>query len=104
MSETVVLTGRCNRRRHVLYRVLDADSGVLYRVTDAVDGLMVESSRYCTTPDRDGWTPLRRELMIGKGTRYGCSCGRTALVTDADMWRDICNGARERVEACYSLG
>lgn len=104
MTETVILTGRCERRRHRLYRVLAPESGVLYRVVETSDGLVVVADRYCAGRDKSTWTPMRRELTLGRGVRYGCGCGRTALVADEDLWRDIRRGVTERLEPCYSIG
>ena len=95
MSETVLLTGFCKRRGHVMYQVLD---------TGAV--LVVDAPQYCAGRTRDTWTPKRRRLdpLNGRVSRYGCGCGRTSLVADADLWADIQKGECTRLEAAYSIG
>jgi hypothetical protein len=92
MADKVLLTGLCIRRTHRMYRVLDAGGR-----------LVVEARLYAAGRDQRTWTPYRRELADGSATRYGCACGRTSLVFDAQLLADVRRGITRRFEAAYSI-
>ena len=83
MSERVVFTGRCDRRRHVLFTVVETDTSL-----DVVAPLT------CHGLESETWAPSRRQLdpLNGRVTRYGCKCTRTALVGDDQIWKRLRRG------------
>jgi hypothetical protein len=93
MADMVLLTGRCERRRHVMFRVLSADGG-----------LVVDAPLYARGRPRETWTPRRRALADGSASRYGCRCGRTSLVPDAVLLAGIRRGVTTMLEAAYRIG
>lgn len=89
----VLLTGRCERRRHIMYQVVDT-----------AGGLVIDAPLRAVIRDRRGWTPQRRMLAEGSASRYGCGCGRTSLVPDGILLADIGRGVTHRLEAAYTIG
>jgi hypothetical protein len=57
-AETVLLTGCCERRRHVMYQVLNTPTG-----------LVVDAPLRAVGRKRATWTPQRRELADGSAVR-----------------------------------
>jgi len=49
MSERMLLTGRCQRRTHEMFRVLDTAGGPV-----------IEAPLYCAGRQWQTWTPVRR--------------------------------------------
>jgi hypothetical protein len=91
-AEMVLLTGRCGRRGHSMYRVLNTRGGL---VVDAPLGAIGRKQRT--------WTPQRRELIDGSAARYGCRCGRTSLVPDAALLAGIRRGDPIILETAYTI-
>jgi hypothetical protein len=81
-DEPVLLVGRCPRKGHEMFRVQSAD------------GLVIDARRRALGRERTTWTPMRRPLEEGgRIERYGCACGRSALLADRNVrphpaWRD----------------
>lgn len=92
MAETLILTGRCERRRHVIFRVFDTSAG-----------LVIEAPFYCAGRERETWTPMRRPVELGRATRYGCSCRATVLAADQQMVDQIQRGTQEWVVAASNI-
>jgi hypothetical protein len=75
----VVLTVKCQRRRHEVLTVVDED-GVLF----------AQANRLATTGwKRSEWTPARWQLVVGNSRRCGCACGHSWLIDGEDVarWR-----------------
>ena len=92
MADTVLLTGRCERRRHIMFRVLNTGGG-----------LVVEAPLYCAGRERETWTPMRRPLEGGRASRYGCPCRATVLAADQQMADRIQCGIGEWVVAATNI-
>jgi hypothetical protein len=86
MADTVLLTGRCERRRHIMFHVRESGGA-----------LVVEAPLYCAGRERETWTPMRRPLEAGRASRYGCPCRATVLAADQQMTDRIGHGVREWV-------
>jgi hypothetical protein len=91
-AEMVLLTGRCGRRGHAMYRVLNTR-----------DGLVVDAPLRAIGRKQGTWTPQRRELIDGSAARYGCRCGRTSLVPDAALLAGIRRGDPIILETAYTI-
>jgi hypothetical protein len=91
-AETVLLTGCCERRRHVMYQVLNTPTG-----------LVVDAPLRAVGRKRATWTPQRRELADGSAVRYGCGCGRTSLVPDSVLLAGIRRGDTIILETAYTI-
>src|SRR5690348_14607743 len=84
MTDRVLLTGRCERRLHRMFRVLETP-----------DALVIEAEQYCAGREAETWTPLRRRLdpANGRASRYGCPwCRTSALISDRQIWDQIRSG------------
>jgi hypothetical protein len=92
MADMLLLTGRCERRRHVMFRVFDSG-----------DGLVLEAPLYCAGRERETWTPMRRRLEAGRASRYGCPCRATVLASDQQMTDRIHRGIAEWVVAVTNI-
>jgi hypothetical protein len=84
IEDHVVLTARCERTRHLVFRVLDT-----------ANGLVIEAPRYAAGRERKQWTPLGRKLRPGCIERYGCACGRSELISHDLISADIRRGETE---------
>ena len=91
-AERVLLTGCCERRRHVMYQVLNTPTG-----------LVVDAPLRAVGRKRATWTPQRRELADGSAVRYGCGCGRTSLVPDSVLLAGIRRGDTIILETAYTI-
>jgi hypothetical protein len=88
----VLLVGRCQRKRHLVFQVVDT-----------ADGLVVEAPRFAAGRPRTRWTPLRRKLEDSRIERYGCSCGRSELIPHAELRADVGRGVTEWIIAGTSI-
>jgi hypothetical protein len=85
---TVVLTGRCERKRHLVLTV------------ELVNGeYILSAARMAVGRERESWAAGSRPLAASRTQRYGCACGRTALLSDKQMIDDIRRGETEWVIA-----
>lgn len=91
-DETVLLTGYCKRKQHVMFRVLDTPGG-----------LVIDAPLYCAGRERETWTPMRRKLTGGSASRYGCPCRRTDLIGDDQMLDRIRRGERQMLIDAYNI-
>lgn len=94
VSETVLLVGRCQRRRHVLFKAVETP-----------DMLLIDAPLLCVDRESDTWVPDRRQLApLGRRVgRYGCKCTATALVHDSEIFDRIRRGTTEWLIACYNI-
>jgi hypothetical protein len=78
VTEDVVLTAYCQRRKHKVLTVIDRD-GVLYG----------EADRIAVGPKRSSWTPGSWQMVAGRWRRVGCACGQSwhVGVEDIVRWR-----------------
>jgi hypothetical protein len=84
VSGTVLLDLRCFRRRHLILRVVDAGAG----------GLLIEAPRYSAGLTKSTWVAASFSLRRGSGRRYGCACGPSVLLADAQLAEAIASGVR----------
>jgi hypothetical protein len=92
-QERVLLTGYCQRRKHVMFRVL-ATSG----------GLIIDAELYCAGRESETWR--RRRCAVGTGrhtSRYGCKCRRSALIGDDQIRDRIARGDTQWFVAAYNI-
>jgi len=67
---------------------------------ELIDGeYWVFAPRMAVGRERPTWTPGSRRLDPGRMQRYGCNCGRSALLSDREMLNDIGQGETEWVIA-----
>ena len=94
MTERVWLTGRCERRRHILFTLIETDTTL-----DVVAPLV------CYGREADTWAPGRRQLdpLNGHVGRYGCACRRSALIRDKEIWKRLRRGSTEWVIATTNI-
>lgn len=81
---TVVLTVRCERKRHLILTVEEEHGHYV-----------LSAPRLAVGPEREQWTPGYRPLVPGRIQRYGCACGRSELLDDRMMLEDIRRGETE---------
>ncbi len=89
---SIVLTGRCERRRHVMSTVNETDGGYV------LEGVLMSIGR-----EKEHWTPGSRLLDPARMQRFGCACGRTALLSDRQMLENIRRGETEWVISGSSI-
>jgi|ERR1022692_1182319 hypothetical protein len=92
MAGTVLLTGRCKRRRHVMFQVVDTGSS-----------LVIDAPLRAVGRESETWTPERRPLELGRASRYGCPCRTTAVPGDHQMMERIRRGDSEWVIAAINI-
>jgi hypothetical protein len=85
---SVVLTGRCERKRHIVFTV-----------EEVAGEYVVCAPRVAVGRERETWTPGSRPIDPARTQRYGCACGRSELLSDKLMLDDIRRGETEWVIA-----
>src|SRR4051812_2084857 len=81
---TALLIGRCKRKQHLIFKVEEIGGEYV------ISAPMVAVGR-----ERRSWTPGSRPLDPARMQRYGCSCGRSELLSDRLMLDDIRRGETE---------
>lgn len=79
--ERTILTGRCERKGHRIFRVIDTGAR-----------LVIEAPRYAAGRERKDWTPAMFPVTADTIRRYGCACGRSELLSHREMLADIERG------------
>lgn len=94
MTERVVFTGRCKRRRHVLFTLIETD-----------DAFIIAAPLRAAGRESNTWLPTRRQFdpLNGHATRYGCRCTATTLIDDAAIWERLRRGESTWVIAATNI-
>jgi hypothetical protein len=91
VSRTILLELRCQRRGHLIARVVHSGDR---------DTAMIEAPRYSAGRTKATWTPACFPLVRGSGHRYGCACGMSDLILDGKLAEAISSGVRTWI-VCY---